>query len=75
MRATNIFARSPDSPIPADYRVFSPEGEYLGDTEWIAAEATVSRGHLLSVQENEETGELDLIVYQIRPAVSGLKYP
>ena len=75
MRAANIFARSPDSPISAIYRVFSPEGEYLGETEWIATEATVSRGHLLTVQENEETGELELIVYQIRPTVEGLKYP
>ena len=75
MRAANIFARSPDSPISTIYRVFSPEGEYLGETEWIATEATVSRGHLLTVQENEETGELELIVYQIRPTVEGLKYP
>jgi len=75
MHAKNLFAYPPDSPPTSSFRVFSPEGEYLGDTKWIVSEATVSRGHLLTIQEDEETGELNLIVHRIRPAVEGLEYP
>jgi hypothetical protein len=57
------------------WRLLSPEGEYLGDTGFQAQEATISHGHLLTIQENEETGEKDLIVYEIRPQVRGLRYP
>jgi hypothetical protein len=75
MYPKNLFAYSPDSPPTSSFRVFSPEGEYLGDTEWIATDATVSRGHLLTTQENEETGELDLIVYRINSVAEDFKYP
>ncbi|MFC1529157.1 6-bladed beta-propeller [Gemmatimonadota bacterium] len=57
------------------WRVLSPEGEYLGETRFAAVEASISHGHMLTIQENEETGVQDLIVYDIRPVARGLRYP
>ena len=57
------------------YRVLSPEGEYLGDSTWPISAANVSRGHLLTYQEDEETGEVEYVVYRIVSAVPGLRYP
>jgi len=57
------------------WRILSPEGEYLGNTQCMATEARISRGHLLTIQENEETGAQDLIVYKIHPLARGLRYP
>ncbi len=71
----------PDNTAPEEdmyqgfYRVLSPEGEYLGDSTWPISAANVSRGHLLTYQEDEETGEVEYIVYRIVPAVEGLVYP
>jgi hypothetical protein len=61
-------ARSPNM-------VLSPEGEYLGDTLFPELRSSVSRGHLLTTVEDEQTGEMDFIVYQIVSAVEGFTYP
>lgn len=56
------------------YRVISPEGEYLGDTEWPAQRATVMYGRLLALVSDQETGSIIPTVYEIIPSVEGLKY-
>ena len=58
-----------------DWLVLSPDGEFLGRTRLMTNEVNVCHGHLLTIQENEETGAQDLIVYEIRPLVRGLRYP
>ncbi len=70
-RTTALWERN--QPIP--YRVLSPEGEYLGDTTMPVQRARVQDGFLMGTTEDEETGELIPTVYQIVPAVPGLKYP
>ena len=57
------------------YRVLDPDGEYLGDTLLPERSFNISRGHLLTFHEDEETGESLFIVYRIIPAIDGLKYP
>ncbi len=56
-----------------DHRVFSPTGEYLGDTTWPDDAWIVSRGHLLLIRDY--TTNPIPVVYRIRPAVRGLRYP
>ena len=55
--------------------VLSPEGEYLGDTRYPLMYGRVSRGYLCARQANEETGEIDYIIYRIESAVPGFVYP
>lgn len=62
-------------PESSEYLIFSPDGEYLGITIRPATGGTISRGHILSIQRNAQTGSQDLIVYRIHPTVPGLKYP
>ncbi len=57
------------------FRVLSPEGEYLGDATWPSPMANISHGHLLTIFEDEETGQRTLVVYKIVPTVSGLEFP
>ncbi len=58
------------------YRIFNPEGEYLGVTlsppVWYAS---VCHGHFVSTYYNGEAGRYELVSYRIVPAVAGLKYP
>ncbi|MFC1529145.1 6-bladed beta-propeller [Gemmatimonadota bacterium] len=56
------------------YRIFSPEGEYLGDTT-LPYRGSISRGHLITLKRNDETEELYYFIFRIRPAVEGLEYP
>jgi hypothetical protein len=56
------------------HRLLSPQGEYLGDVAWPAMAMRISRGHLLSPQEDEETGEVDYIVYRATSKVAGFTY-
>ncbi|MCK4351173.1 MAG: hypothetical protein KAX13_09950, partial [Candidatus Krumholzibacteria bacterium] len=60
-------------------RIFSPEGEYLGDVTFPEVEglraATPSRGYLLARVEDMETGATNIDVYRIHPSVRGLIYP
>ena len=61
-------------------RILSPEGEYLGITtlpnhtafNWTAR---LDYGHLIFMYEDEETGAPQVLIYRIRSAVRGLKYP
>jgi len=55
------------------YRVFSPEGEYLGDTV-LPDGGSISSGHLIAFETNDETQELECFIYRIQPAVAGLNY-
>jgi hypothetical protein len=58
------------------FRVFSPEGEYLGTTLWEEhLWGRASRGHFLTIVRDPDSGESVPTVYRIRPAVRGLKYP
>ncbi len=61
------------------FRIVSPEGEYLGTTEWPPEvnrfAAHVARGHLLAMVGDAEVGETIPIVYRITPAVDGFDYP
>jgi hypothetical protein len=61
------------------FRVVSPEGEYIGTTEWppeVDRFAThVTRGHLLAMVADAGAGETIPTVYRITPAVEGFEYP
>ena len=61
-------------PERSTFFIFSPEGEYLGNTVYPTESGTVSRGHFLSIQRDEETELPSLVVYKIHPAVRGLTY-
>jgi hypothetical protein len=53
--------------------IFSPEGEHLGQTTtpgW----PQPHRGHVLTAEEDPDSGERFPVVYRIRPAVPGLEY-
>ncbi len=56
-------------------RIFSPDGEYLGDTRLPALTGSVSGGRYICYRDNEETGAPEYIVFRIVPAVDGLWYP
>ena len=59
-----------------NFRVLSPEGEYLGITSRpYGTGAVVSHGRLLILEEDPESGEVLPTVYRILPAVEGLEYP
>jgi hypothetical protein len=62
-------------PENAQYRIISPQGEYLGTTTRPVASGTVSRGHFLTIQTNQQSGKRELIVYRIHSALRGFKYP
>ncbi len=62
------------------WRLLSPEGEYLGDTNFPAvsgysSSGYPSRGHLIVSWEDEETGAPVAAVFRIRSAVRGFTYP
>ena len=61
--------------VPTAMMVLRPVGEYLGDTAFRSPFSTVSRGHLLTVNEDQETGEMDYIAYRIVSAIPGFEYP
>jgi len=61
-----------ESPV---YRVISPEGEYLGDTEWPERQATVMNGRLLALVQDNETGSIVPTIFEISTRVEGLKFP
>jgi hypothetical protein len=56
------------------FRVFNPDGEYLGDTR-VPTWGSLSRGHFIALEDNEETGGFEVVLYRIRPAVEGMKFP
>lgn len=58
------------------YKVLSPEGEFLGQSRRPRGQPTrLFNGYLLSMDFDPEQGAARLLVYRIRPAVDGLKYP
>ncbi len=58
------------------YRVLAPDGRYLGNTRWptTLANASVSRGHLLVVENDPDTREPIPTVYSISAAVAGFRF-
>ncbi len=56
------------------FRVFSPEGEYLGITK-VPAPGSFSRGHFIALQEDTETWDINVVLYRIEPAVAGFRFP
>jgi hypothetical protein len=62
---------------PGDYRVLSPDGEYLGNTEVPPHYRTANfvRGHLLTFTFLADTGEWIPTIYRIRSAVPGFRFP
>jgi hypothetical protein len=58
------------------YRVLAPDGRYLGNTRWptSAANARVSRGHLVVIETDEVTMEPIPTVYRISSAVPGFRF-
>ncbi len=58
------------------FKVFSPEGEYLGSATWPTGNtSSITRGHLLGRHMDEEFGGFRHFVYRIIPTVEGLEYP
>jgi len=57
------------------FRILSPEGEYLGDTEYPEGYGQISKGHFLTSREDDETGEILQVVYRLVPAAEGFVYP
>ncbi len=74
-RALDYAAWEPDWTYNFSFEVLSPEGEYLGRTTFPIYSGNLSRGHLLTVQEDEVTGETAYIIYRLRPLPEGLIYP
>lgn len=64
-----------DSKFQPRYRILSPEGEYLGDTQRPERGGTISYGHFLTSHEDEETGEEIYVVYRLVPVPEGFIYP
>ncbi|MFC1529866.1 6-bladed beta-propeller [Gemmatimonadota bacterium] len=64
-----------DTEQKARFRILSPEGEYLGDTEYPEGYGQVSKGHFVTPREDEETGEILQVVYRLVPAAEGFVYP
>ncbi len=62
-----------------EFRVLSPEGEYLGDTTWPPLDSpsgiVIVRSHLLGMVTDPETGEVYPTVFRIRSAIEGYEYP
>jgi len=69
------YRRTSTGEPPAEYLVFSPEGEYLGDTDLPMPSPQLLRDHIASRQEDEETGAIDIVIYVIRPIAPGFHYP
>ncbi len=60
--------------VTYEYLVFTPEGEYLGNTNLPGA-STISRGHLITRQDKVDTEGMEMVICRIVPAVLGLIYP
>jgi hypothetical protein len=55
--------------------LFSPEGEYLGETTLPHLHARPTRGRMICVQDDVETGAVEVVVYALRPLPAGFEYP
>ena len=56
------------------FKILSPEGQYLGDTRF-PENGVMNRGRFCAVRYDEETGEVDYVIYRIESAVPGFVYP
>ncbi len=61
-------------PFSLNFRLISPEGEYLGDVTWPTRSSRISMGHILGISENEETGELDYVIYRAESTMPDFAY-
>jgi hypothetical protein len=61
--------------ILSEYRLLSPDGEYLGDVAWPVQYGRVQDGYLMGIYEDPESGERIPIVYRMRSAIEGFDYP
>jgi len=59
----------------AVYRVFSPEGEYLGDTKLTEDLVSICQGHICTIRVNSETGGDEFIVYRLESQHKQFRYP
>ena len=64
-----------NSPLGERYRVISPAGEYLGDTQTPGKYGRIMHGKYLTILENRETGRRTPTVFRITPVQEGLIYP
>ena len=60
---------------PTTRMLLSPAGEYLCDVRLPMSNSWLSQGHILTRQEDEETGEIILLVYRMIPIPEGFIYP
>lgn len=56
-------------------KVLSPGGEYLGNSILPERISYLSRGHVTTYREDENTGESYFVVYRIISKVEGFEYP
>ena len=58
-------------------RIISPQGEYLGDTQFPDNTfiCSITRGHLIGYVYDGESESNDFVVFRIRSRVSGFSYP
>jgi len=57
------------------FRVLSPDGEYLGDATLPEGMVSICQDRVLTIQQDEETGGQDFIVYRIIPIIAGMEFP
>ncbi len=58
------------------YQIISPEGQYLGDTEWPGVkDARVMKGYLLAIVVDQETHERVPTVFRINSVLPQMIYP
>ncbi len=71
------FREMQDEGMSPLFMVLSPEGEYLGRVRppSYSGVKVFSNGYLMLIRYDAETGEQFPMVFRIRPAVRGLRYP
>ncbi|MFC1559351.1 6-bladed beta-propeller, partial [Gemmatimonadota bacterium] len=63
LKVFSLYGEDPTTEISDKYRVYSPEGEYLGDAYLPGSLVSICQGHVLTIQEDMETGSIELIAY------------
>ncbi len=74
-RSLDYATWEPDWSYNYSFEVISPEGEHLGRSTFPDNSGILSRGHLLTMQEDEVTGEIAYIIYRLQPLPAGFTYP
>ncbi len=78
-----LWASAPQTGVPTDTEisgllptmVFSPAGEYLGNTRLPGRALSLASQYVVGIEEDESTGANDVVVYKIKPVVDGFVYP